>query len=330
MSVTLIAVLAVLTVGLLTAAATAVRTVSRIWLRHWVERRLAGATLAELYLERPQRLLISAGAGVALAAFLAGAGIASTAERPITLAWRVVLVGTLILLLGQVLPRAAARRWPSALVPVLVRPLRVVDFALAPLRLLGAALARPVVGRPVQTPAEEARDSIEDLLREGAMEGVGQGEEIAILAGVVQFGEKRVGDVMTPRGEVFAVDAALPAEEIARRVAQSGYSRVPAYRGTLDEVVGMVHAFDVFQVADGEVEIDVRPVAFSAPEQPCNELLFALLRASRHLAVVRDARGVTLGIVTLEDLLEELVGDIRDEHDEPMTTREFPTSSTEP
>ena len=328
MSVTFIAVLTVLTVALLTAAATAVRTVSRIWLRHWVERRLAGATLAELYLERPQRLLVSAGAGVALAAFLAGAALATTAERPIGLAWRVALVGTLVLLLGQVFPRAVARRWPAALVPVLVRPLRVLDFALTPLRLLGAALARPFVGRPVLSPAEEARDSIEELLREGAMEGVGQGEEIAILAGVVQFGEKRVGDVMTPKSELFAVDASLPLPEIARRIAQSGYSRVPVYRGTPDEVVGMVHAFDVFQDAGGDVEVHVRPVAFTEPEQPCNQLLFSMLRASRHLAVVRDGAGVTLGIVTLEDLLEELVGDIRDEHDEPMT-REFPASPTE-
>jgi putative hemolysin len=328
MSITLIALLTVLTVALLTAAATAVRTVSRIWLRHWVERRLAGATLAELYLERPQRLLVSAGAGVALAAFLAGAALAATAERPFALAWRVALVGTLILLFGQVLPRAVARRWPAALVPVLVRPLRVLDFALTPLRLLGAALARPFVGRPVLTPAEEARDSIEELLREGAMEGVGQGEEIAILTGVVQFGEKCVGDVMTPKSEVFAVDASLPLPEIARRIAQSGYSRVPVYRGTLDEVVGIVHAFDVFQDAGGDEEVHVRPVAFTEAEEPCNQLLFSMLRASRHLAVVRDAAGVTLGIVTLEDLLEELVGDIRDEHDEPMT-REFPASPTE-
>jgi CBS domain containing-hemolysin-like protein len=90
---------------------------------------------------------------------------------------------------------------------------------------------------------------------------------------------------------------------------------VPIYNGTLDTIVGMVHAFDVIK-AHGEMPSTLRPVAFSAPNAPCNELLFRMLRVRQHLAIVQDA-GRTVGLVTLEDLLEELVGDIRDEHDEP-------------
>ena len=82
----------------------------------------------------------------------------------------------------------------------------------------------------------------------------------------------------------------------------------------------MVHAFDVIK-ARGETPDTLRPVAFSAPEAPCNELLFRMLRERLHLAIVRDDAGRTLGLVTLEDLLEELVGDIRDEHDEPEPPR---------
>jgi putative hemolysin len=156
------------------------------------------------------------------------------------------------------------------------------------------------------------------LLREGELEGVGEREEIAIITGVVEFGEKIARDVMTPRAEVFGLPAEISAREIALGVAQSGYSRVPIYRGTLDDVVGIVHAFDVLK-AGGERRPPIRPIASAGPEMPCTDLLFQMLRGRRHLAIVRDATGRTVGLVTLEDLLEELVGDIRDEYDEPET-----------
>jgi len=107
---------------------------------------------------------------------------------------------------------------------------------------------------------------------------------------------------------------------LASQIAQSRYSRVPIYHGTLDNIVGMVHVFDVIK-ARGETPDALRPVAFSAPGAPCNELLFRMLRERLYLAIVRDDGGKTLGLVTLEDLLEELVGDIRDEHDEPEPPR---------
>ena len=127
---------------------------------------------------------------------------------------------------------------------------------------------------------------------------------------------------MTPRSDIFALPDGVDAHTFASQIAQSGYSRVPVYNGTLDNIIGMVHAFDVIK-ARGEMPDRLRPVASTALEAPCNELLFRMLRERQHLAIVRDDAGKTLGLVTLEDLLEELVGDIRDEHDEPAprTTR---------
>jgi len=125
-----------------------------------------------------------------------------------------------------------------------------------------------------------------------------------------------VRDVMTPAADVFAVDAATPAGEIARHIAQSGYSRVPVYRKSLDHIEGMIHAFDILGASEEGLP-RLRPVGIAAPTTACNDLLFQMLRDRRHLTVVRREDGTTAGIVTLEDLLEELVGDIRDEHDEP-------------
>jgi putative hemolysin len=123
---------------------------------------------------------------------------------------------------------------------------------------------------------------------------------------------------MTPRRDLFALDEALPADELARQIARSGFSRVPVYRGTIDHPVGMLHAFDVFVEAGGARPV-LRPIGEASVSQPAGDLLYALLRARRQLAIVRAADGTVAGLVTLEDLLEELVGEIADEHDEPAT-----------
>jgi putative hemolysin len=302
-------------VALLTAGVTAVRFVSRFWLRHWIERRLAGASMAELYLDRPQRLIVSAGAAIALTVFLGGVAIGSREASAGAVATQSAVLALVVLLLGQTLPRAVARRWPMRVIPALVPLLHAVDAIVVPLRWAGAGLARVLAGGRPAPAEDDARENIEELLREGQLEGLGEPQELAIITGVVQFGEKTAAEVMTPREQLFALDIALPPIELAARLAHSGYSRVPVYRGTLDEVVGVVHAFDVLRTA-GETPPPVLPVHVAASTTPCNELLFAMLRARRHLAIVRDASGATLGIVTLEDVIEELVGEIRDEHDE--------------
>jgi putative hemolysin len=307
--------LAVLLVAWLTAAATAVRSVSRIWLRHWVERRLRGSTAAEIYLDRPQRLLVAAGAGVAVVVNLAGALLGAThGDRPLTLVLLLAAMALALLIVGQVIPRALARRWATLLVPVLLPPTRAVEVLLAPLLLLARAASRPFEKQTTDS-FVDTRDNIEDLLREGELEGIGKREEIAIITGVVQFGEKLARDVMTPRQDIFALDAETPPAELARQVAQSAYSRVPLYRGSLDEVVGMVHAFDMLKAA-GERMPPIRPVAYASATRRAAELLFDMQRRSLHLAIVQDDGGRTVGLVTLEDVLEELVGDISDEHDE--------------
>lgn len=314
MSAAAIVLVAVVVVMLLTAAATAVRSVSRIWLRHWVEQGGAGRDAALVYLERPQRLLLAAGTAVALTAAVAGLLLGAL---PASSIWwrigRVVGAAIALLVVGQLLPRAIARRWAVRLVPVVVPVLRAVDLVLGPL----AAATRAAAGRRTAGAAPaESRDALEDLLREGAFEGVSAGDEAAIISGVVQFGDKTARDIMRPRADIFAVDATLPRDVLMEQVAQAGYSRVPVHAGSLDQLVGMVHVFDLIKSSAGR-PLAWRPLAFTTPETHCNELLARMLRAQRHLAIVRGADGMTLGLVTLEDLLEELVGDIRDEHDEP-------------
>jgi acyl-CoA synthetase (AMP-forming)/AMP-acid ligase II len=134
MTETTLLVISIIIVASLTATATAVRSVSRIWLRHWVERRLSGAPAAALYLARPQRLILAATTGVALTVFAAGTFIGTSAPDSITGRIEAILLYALaLLILGQLLPRAVARRWPSVIIPPLLPVLRVIEFALMPL-----------------------------------------------------------------------------------------------------------------------------------------------------------------------------------------------------
>jgi putative hemolysin len=184
-----------------------------------------------------------------------------------------------------------------------------------PLLDFASRLVRPLTVR-VSAGVGGSHDSLDELLRAGELEGVGEASESAIISGVAEFGEKRAGDVMTRRAEIVAVDRMAPAAEITRVVAQSKYSRVPVYDGDIDHVAGLVHSFDLLAHPQSPVA-SLRPVALASVDTPCHDLMRRMLHDRRHLAIIQGAGAETLGLVTLEDLLEELVGDISDEHDDP-------------
>jgi putative hemolysin len=306
----------VLTVAVLTAGGMAMRSVSRIWLRHLVEQQLRGSRAAHAYLERPQRLIIASSAMVALVLVLSGGLIATDhARQPLRLAIALAFFAAATVVLGQLLPRAIARRFAPAVAALLSPLLEAAAIVTSPIVAASRWASKPF-DRTSQRDDAPDRDTIQDLLREGELEGVGEREEMEIITGVMSFGEKLVRDVMIPRSEIFAIDRSASAREVAEEFATSAFSRVPVYDGSLDHVVGMVHAFDVLKTG-GERHAALRPVAIAQDATPCSELLFRMLRRSQHLALVQDAQQHTVGLVTLEDLLEELVGDIRDEHDEP-------------
>ena len=316
-------------VAVVTAGATAVRVVSRLWLRHWIEHSHGTAGSMSRYFERPARLTHAADTVSMLVVFTMGALLAgSEGAAPWAFARDAALFLGLLLVVGQLIPRAIGRRWAPRLVPVLVPLLRLIDLVVTPFARVAQAASALVVPPASRSVLGESRVGLEELLRDGAFDGMGSAEEMDIISGVMQFGDKTTADVMTPRGDIFAIDGAQSPMDIARAVSQSAYSRVPIYRDSAHNIVGMIHVLDVFRLA-GERMPPLRPVTITSPAKPANELLFEFLRARRQLAVVRDDEGQLLGLVTMEDLLEELVGDIRDEHDEPMV-RDVPSTGPLP
>ena len=166
------------------------------------------------------------------------------------------------------------------------------------------------------SPRVRPESLITELWRERARSGVAPDDELLRVGGVINFSQRTVRSVMTPRTDLIALPEEASVEEVRAAFVQSGYTRLPVYRGTLDEMVGMVHAFDLFRLGPGD-PLPVRPLAVAPASRSCGDVLLDMQRERRHLAIVLDEFGGTLGIVTLEDLLEAMVGEIVDE-DEPV------------
>ena len=282
----------------------AIAAASRLELTRWVARRLAGADAAVTLLARPGDLqtvaagLIGLGvvlAGVAAPWSLAGAGVAAT------LTLELVVGLPLTLLVVYFLPRAVGRRWPERLVKAVVPHLKPTAG---------------LVGRIVRGKVATERADLDALFRDSASAGLAREDELEIVTGVMAFAERVVREAMTPRTRIVAASERASAEELAALVESSGYTRLPLYRSTPDDINGMVHAIDLIKAGPGGT-VTVRPVSAMPASRRCADALLDLKRERRHLAVVLDEYGGTAGIVTMEDLLEELVGEIFDELDEP-------------
>jgi CBS domain containing-hemolysin-like protein len=293
----------VLVVGLALAAlgttlAVGTAAVSRLELSRWVTQRQRGADLAAALLAAPATVLGPANALGAGGLALAGLGLAA-ALRDVTPALAAaLLVGAVpfVIALTHTVPRAVGRRWAEP-----------ITRAAAPWLERSARLMAPLAPRaPGAGPDQGRRDP-------GTASGP---DEIAVIAGVIAFTERPVREVMTPRTAIVALADDASVRDGALLFTESGYSRLPVFRESLDQITGMVYVFDLLK-AEGGDPLPVRPVLVVPSSQRCADLLFEMQRERRQLAVVLDEFGGTAGIVTLEDLLEELVGEIFDETDAP-------------
>jgi CBS domain containing-hemolysin-like protein len=170
--------------------------------------------------------------------------------------------------------------------------------------------------------AEVLREVVEELIEEPLSESGLLPSERLLLGNIMHLREKKVGDCMVPRADIIAVEAATSFKELAELIAVQAHSRIPVYRETLDDVIGMVHMKDVMAAMTRQEQRAItdllRPVVFVAPSMPVAKLLMQMRQTRQHMAVVVDEFGGIDGMVTIEDLVEEIVGEIDDEHDAPL------------
>lgn len=237
-----------------------------------------------------------------------------------------------IFVLGEAVPKniAVIRPDESALVAA---PLVVALVRLWPVRVVALGVAR--LARALTPGGSQLRSVVseEELLAmaDAAEQGdVIETEERALIHSVINFGDTIVREVMVPRPDVVAVEASATVGEAIALIVEHGRSRMPVYEGSLDEIVGIVLAKDLLALVHGDHELEpvrrhMRPAHFVPETKPVAELLGEMKAGKFHIAIVVDEYGSAAGLVTLEDLIEELVGDIVDEFDteeSPLVTRE--------
>jgi CBS domain containing-hemolysin-like protein len=180
--------------------------------------------------------------------------------------------------------------------------------------------------------APRPEEHIEALILAGEEEGIIEKGDRELIQSVVAFGDKTVREVMTPRPRVVAIQQDATLEELRQLVKNEQYSRIPVYEDNIDQICGFVHARDMFEVDEAErprrkVRGILRPIRAVPETKPVNDLLREMQEEGAHMAVVVDEYGSTAGIVTMEDMVEEIVGEIHDEHEPERDFREDPDGS---
>jgi putative hemolysin len=259
----------------------------------------------------------------------------STLQDPLTkqgiieafsFAWITMLLSTYVV--PQLLYRHTSGRWLLVFVPILaglaivVRPLTSVLGFLQSLAQLGGV---EVKAEEAPTPAE----SVEALISAGAEEGIIEEDDRRLIQSVVAFGDKTVREVMTPRPNMVAISADSTLDDLRRLVINEQFSRIPVYEDTIDQVIGFVHVRDMFELDHGDrsqrtVRELIRPVRLVPETKPVNDLLREMQRDGAHMAVVIDEYGNTAGLATMEDMVEEILGEIRDEHEPTLDVEQDP------
>ena len=236
-----------------------------------------------------------------------------------------VLAALIVLVVGEVIPKSLLRQPSGRVLLALAVPLKLTYWLFIVLiKLAGwtSGLIVKLVGTPSDTFKQFIRRDFELVIRESRETGSLDldEEESEILSNVFELRSLRVKDSMVPRTEIQAVEENCGLDEVRRTFIETGYSRLPVYRESIDNILGVVLAHDLFHGPDS-ISAILRPARVVPESKPARDLLFDFLQGSdgrkgaSSLVIVVDEYGGTAGIVTLEDLLEELFGDIRDEHD---------------
>jgi len=285
----------------------------------------ARAARAERMLAVPQVTLATTLVGANLASLVAVLVLALELwQRGDSPLWAPVFVVPPLLVLGHLVPKAIVQAHADRIVDVIANPLRLWSFVLRPLVVVvgGFAALLTRVARTDRKKAFVTRDELA-LLIESEPQGDKpeiSADEREMIANVFELSEYRVGELMVPLSEVTALPEDTKISEAAHELADKQHSRLPIYRSRVDDVVGIVHVFDILQAASGKAQAKTvaelaHPPMYVPETMRASDLLVQLQTEQQHLAIVVDEYGGAVGIVTIEDLLETIVGNIEDEYD---------------
>ena len=266
------------------------------------------STLVALYLESP------------LQAFYGGTvGLETGTAGALTLVTQTILASLVVLIFGEIIPKSILREIANRAVFALAIPLRITYFLLFPMILVARWSASgliKIIKADTSSYTEFMRRDFELLIEEGLRSGELEldAEEGTLLSNVFAMSTIRLKESMVPRTDVIAMDEQTPLRELQQIFVSTGHSKIPIFRENIDNIVGIAFAYDFFNRPKSLEEI-IRPATFVPETKLSKELLEEFLETKTSIAIVIDEYGGTAGLVTTEDLLEELFGDIKDEFD---------------
>ena len=329
--------LAVLVTALLSAAEMAFIAANRVRLRHMAE---TGDAVARRYLEafrNPERMLSTAMMGVTIA-HIAASSFASWALIPIAGGWTAVVVtatlAPVMLVFGEVIPKTAARERSTTLIRRLFPVLELATMVLAPITwgaraLVGGAL-RAVGLRSATTRQFVSREELKLLLQLEPTEADVTTTEAEMIDKIFDLGETAVREIMVPLVDLATLPEDATPDDAIRLIQERGFSRIPVYADRELNIVGVVTTMDLLRrgAEAPDLKTLMRPATYAPETKRIDELLTDMQKGRVQLAVVVDEYGGAVGIVTIEDIVEQIVGEIQDEHDKtPATVDRLPDGS---
>ncbi len=308
------------------SAETALMSLSRLKVRNMVNEGVKGAKTLDKMLDNPTKILSTILVGnnlvnIAASAFATSLAIQQFGSRGIGIATG--LTTLMVLIFGEVTPKSLATNNAEAIALRVAGPLNILSKIFTPVTAILIAITRVFVklfgGDPDEAKPFVTEEDLRTMVEVGHEEGVILSQERAIIDNVFEFRESQVKDVMTTRTDMVAVEEDIGYEELLSIFKEEQYSRLPVYEGTSDNIIGVIYVKDlVFQEIDEEnfdVKNYMREPFFTYEFQRISRLFEQLRHRRIALAIVLDEYGGTAGIATLEDLVEEIVGDLEDEYD---------------
>jgi putative hemolysin len=335
--------------GFFVAAEIALVSVRRSRIDQLVEEGGASARRVRRLIDDPGRFLAVSQIGLTMIGFFASAfaavslvdrlqalletfGLDSGAAGGTALIVVTIILALFTIIFAELIPKSIALASPERFALVLARPIDWLSRALGPLVTVMSGITRWVtrsIGVDMNQEASISADELRLIVERGGEQGVLEAEEEQMINAVIELGERRVHEVMVPRVAIASVDADATLEQAIDLIVEVGHSRIPIYHDSIDEIVGILYAKDLLPYLKHDagprppLRKLLRPPVLVPESMTVDDLLHEFQRRKVHIAVVLDEYGGTAGLVTIEDLLEEIVGEIQDEYDveEPMVVR---------
>lgn len=311
------------------ASETALTAFSKSKLKLIAEKSQGKADLLKIWLKKPNEILTGLLIGNNIVNVLSSAiatmiAISFLGNNPKAIAISTGAMTVLLLIFGEITPKVVAKAYSTSISNAIIRIVYVLSKIFLPVSKILMAISK-IVARIFGVKIDEiafliTEEEIKSVVSVGEEEGVIEEEEKKMIHSIFEFTDTTVKEIMIPRTTVFAVEASKTLEEIWDVITGNGFSRIPVYEEGIDNIIGVFYIKDIFNIVkDGKLNMQVKSFirdAYFVPEtKPLFEMLEEFKKKHIHMAIVLDEYGGTSGIITIEDLIEEIVGDINDEFD---------------